>query len=220
MLARQLRPRTGTASGFPVEPAVGPEQGARRALWVRRVAFRHSVPRQELAQHEQQDAPVSVVEPLIRGINSYTCLELFVICLDLERAGAVLERVEVERLFAGQAEGLRVLAVRKLQRQYAHADQVRAVDALVALGDDELDALQVWALGRPVTRGPGAVFLARQDAERRVVLAVLDRGVVDRHLLAAREVLGVAALGLRDELIADSHVRERAAPHPLVVAAA
>src|SRR5215212_10870856 len=144
MLARQLRPRTGTASGFPVEPAVGPEQ-ARGGPSGSAASLSESVPRQELSEHEQQDSPMSVVEPLIGGIDAHSGLELLVICLDLEPAGAVLESVEVERLLAGQAERLRVLTVRELQRQHAHADQVRAVDALVALGDDELDALQVRA---------------------------------------------------------------------------
>src|SRR3954471_12840749 len=142
MLARQLRPRTGMASGFPVEPAVGPEQ-ARGGPFGSAASLRPSVSAQELSEHERQDAAVPVVEPLIGGVDPHSRLELFVIRLHLERPGTVLERVEVEGLLAAQPERLRVLAVRKLQRQYAHPDQVRAVDSLVALRDDELDALQV-----------------------------------------------------------------------------
>ena len=54
-------------------------------------------------------------------------------------------------------------AVLELQRQHAHADQVRAVDALEALDDHRLDPEQQRALGRPVARRAGAVFLAAED---------------------------------------------------------
>ena len=54
----------------------------------------------------------------------------------------------------------------ELQRQHAHADQVGAVDPLVGLGDDGLDAEQRGALGRPVARRAGAVLLAGQDDQR------------------------------------------------------
>jgi len=40
------------------------------------------------------------------------------------------------------------------------------MDALEALGDDRLDAKQDGALGRPVARGAGAIFLAGDDDER------------------------------------------------------
>ena len=49
---------------------------------------------------------------------------------------------------------------RELQRHDAHADQVRAVDALVALGDHGADAEQRGAFRGPVARRAGAVFLA------------------------------------------------------------
>ena len=45
-------------------------------------------------------------------------------------------------------------------------DQVRAVDALVALGDDGADAQELRPLGRPVARRARAVLLARQDDQR------------------------------------------------------
>ena len=94
----------------------------------------------------------------------------------LELAGLVADG---EDLFAGEAERFGVLAGQELQGQDAHADEVRAVDALVALGDDEADAEQARALGGPVARGAGAVLLAGEDAERGAALGVVDRGVVD-----------------------------------------
>ena len=67
---------------------------------------------------------------------------------------------DVDHLVATQAEAVHRVAGLELQRQHAHADQVAAVDALEALGDHRLDAQQLRALGRPVARRAGAVFLA------------------------------------------------------------
>ena len=47
--------------------------------------------------------------------------------------------LDVEELAAGEPGGRRI-AIGELQRQHAHVDQVAAVDALEALGDDRLDA--------------------------------------------------------------------------------
>ena len=54
-----------------------------------------------------------------------------------------LGAVEFERLGGG--------AFLELEGEDAHADEVAAVDALEALGDDDLDAEQVGALGGPIT---------------------------------------------------------------------
>ena len=59
---------------------------------------------------------------------------------------------DAEDLFAGEAERFGALAGHELKRQDAHADQVGAVDALVALGDDEFYAEQARAFGGPVAR--------------------------------------------------------------------
>jgi hypothetical protein len=64
---------------------------------------------------------------------------------------------------------LRSVAFGELQRQHAHADQVRAVDALEAFDDHGAHAEQGGALRRPVARRAGAIFLARDHDERRAV---------------------------------------------------
>ena len=69
----------------------------------------------------------------------------------------------------------------KDQRQNAHAHEVGAVDTLKALGDHGAHAEQVGALGRPVTRGAGAVFLAGKDHQRRALGLVCHGRVIDRH---------------------------------------
>jgi hypothetical protein len=74
-----------------------------------------------------------------------------------ERLGQAGDR---DLLLAGQVVGL------DLQRQDAHADEVRAVDALERVGDDRPDAEEVRALGRPVARRARAVLLAAQHDER------------------------------------------------------
>ncbi len=51
----------------------------------------------------------------------------------------------------------------ELKRKYAHPNQVRAVDALEALGEDDFHAEKAGALGGPITAGAGPVFLAGED---------------------------------------------------------
>ena len=79
-------------------------------------------------------------------------------------------------LGAVDPQGLAVDAGLKLQRQHAHADQVGAVDALEALGDDGLDTRQTHALGGPVARRALTVVGAGDDDQRLLALHVgLDR---------------------------------------------
>ena len=111
-----------------------------------------------------------------------------------------------------------VLAFLEHQRQHAHADQVRAVNALEALGDHRLHAQQHRAFRRPVARRAGAVFLAGQDDQRRAFLLVAHGRVVNAHLLAARHVHGHAAFGARSQLIAQTNVCKRAAHHHFMIA--
>ena len=86
------------------------------------------------------------------------------------------------------------LAGQELERQHAHPDEVRAVDPLVALGDDGPDAEQRRPLGRPVARRARAVLAAGDDDERHALGPVAHRGVVDERLLAVRQVDRVRAL--------------------------
>ena len=114
------------------------------------------------------------------------------------------------------------LAVGVLQRQHAHADQVRAVDPLVGLGDDGPDAEQRRALGRPVARRAGAVLLAGQDDQRgaRPRRSAARRRRSTSTSPPAVKSPGDAALGAGRQLVAQPDVGERAADHHLVVAAA
>ena len=158
------------------------------------------------------------VPPLVRGVDAHARVELDAgRRADPQRRRPLLERCEVERLLAGEAERLDRLAVRELQRQHAHADEVGAVDALVGPGEDEPDAEQVRALGGPVARRARAVLLAGQHAQRHALFGGGHRRLVDRRLLAVPD--RQAALGAWRELVAQADVGERAAHHHLVVAA-
>src|ERR671913_1793777 len=126
---------------------------------------------EHLAQHGLQDAAVTEVLDLDRGIHAHLYLELLhFVARDLH--GQLLARLEagetgyVEGLVTRKAEGFCALTLGKLQGQHAHADQVRAVDALEALRDNGPDAEQEGSLGGPVARGARPVFLAGQDDER------------------------------------------------------
>src|SRR5439155_8385521 len=74
------------------------------------------------------------------------------------------------------------------------------------------------ALRRPVARTPRAVFLAREHDEWCALLLIAHRRVVDRHLLARREVARPPAF-LLGELVAQANVRERPADEYLVIPA-
>ena len=97
---------------------------------------------------------------------------------------AVAEAGDVVGFGAVEVERLRADAFGELEREDAHADEVRAVDAFEALGDDGFDSEEAGAFGGPVATGAGAVFLSGEDDERGAGGLVCHAGVVDAHLLA------------------------------------
>src|SRR5688572_23291598 len=112
----------------------------------------------QLAQHVVQDAAMLEVLALFRRVDAHADFEL-----DRRARGrscddsddfrrAAVQPDDLECLLAAQAQRLRVLAFLELQRQHTHADQVRAMDALEALGDHGFYAEQHRALGSPVAR--------------------------------------------------------------------
>ena len=106
----------------------------------------------------------------------------------------------------------------ELQRQYAHAYQVGAVNALEAFRQYRFDPQQVGTFGGPVAARAGAVFLAGDHHQRRAFLLVAHRRVVDRQLLATGHVQGVATFFARQHFVADADVGEGAAHHHFMVA--
>src|SRR5579859_4970450 len=182
--------------------------------------------RGELAQHVMQNSAVLVVVEFLRRIDAQTRLEFGLLAIvgrgyDLDRlGGALVQAHHLETLPARQPEALRTLAVLVLQWQDAHADQIRPVNALEALGDDGLHAEKHRAFGGPIPRASRAVFLARQDHERRTLGLVLDGGVENRHRFAARNMQRYTAFRAGQKCIAQPDIGERPAHHDFMIAAA
>ena len=136
----------------------------------------------------------------------------------LLRLDAAVEADDVVGLGAIQLERLSGGAVLKLQGQHAHADEIGAVNALKTLRDDDFDAEQVRALGRPVARRTRAVFLAREDDQRRARFLVGHGRIVNGgfHAVCAERVTAFFAA---EHEVLDADVGKRAAGHDAVVAA-
>src|SRR5215211_1420518 len=114
---------------------------------------------EHLAQDGLQDAAVAEVFDLDRGVHPRFYRKYFLFAIVARSLhGQLLTRFEtgeagdVEGVVACKAKGFCALAVYVLQREDTHADQIRAVDALEALGDNGPDTEQERALRRPVTR--------------------------------------------------------------------
>src|SRR5690348_6179281 len=93
---------------------------------------------EQVPQDVLHDAAVAVVVRLTGGVDADHRVEGDVARGDLDglRGAALVElgdATDGEGLLAGQAERLGSLALGELERDDAHADQVRPVDALVGL---------------------------------------------------------------------------------------
>lgn len=88
---------------------------------------------------------MAVVVPFFRRINAYANIEARDFAVFARRRDGdatcfgVLQIAEIKYFAPGEPETLGILAVDKLARQYAHADQIRAMDAFETLGDYRLD---------------------------------------------------------------------------------
>src|SRR5215218_1966641 len=96
------------------------------------------------------------------------------------------------------------------------------MDALVALGDDGPDPEEHWAFRPPVTAGPRAVFLAREDDQRNAFGLVAQSSLVHRQDLAAWLDPGHPAPNalLLQKLILHARIAEHPAHHHFEIAAA
>src|SRR6185503_11526858 len=128
----------------------------------------------EIPQHIGQDAAVAEIVELIDGIDAAENLGLPAGAIgrgdfeveDLARPETFSNSVNSDELRTAQPEGLPAVLAHELQRQHTHADQIRAMYALEGLRDHRTDTKKPRSLRRPVTRGAGAVFLARKNHQR------------------------------------------------------
>src|SRR5262249_46078859 len=110
--------------------------------------------------------------------------------------------------------------VHELARENSHADQIAAVNAFETFRNRRANAEQARAFSRPITRRAGAILLASDHDQRNSRLAIFHRGVVNRHLFAARLIRGPAAFGAGSELIFQTNVGKGSAHHYFMIAAA
>src|SRR6266581_4511510 len=189
---------------------------------------------ENLAQYERQDAAVLVVVHLDRRVDAQEqrdFLRAAVLAPDHERRvllrpDLALDAANVYGLVAFDAERRDRVAAFELEGKHAHADEVRAMDALEALHDHRAHPEEQRALCRPVARAARAVLLAAEHHGRDVFGDVFHRRFVDRHLLTRGLMEGNSAFDPRavrlhrKHQVLDAHVAEGAAHHDLVIATA
>src|SRR6266568_4375622 len=113
---------------------------------------------QQLAKHELQNAAMGVVLRFLGSIDTHQTVELsgLAICGGSNRylaaRGELLDEPpntrDFEYLIAGQAMGLRIFSGQELQRKNSHANEIGAMDALVALRNHGADTQQERAFRR------------------------------------------------------------------------
>src|SRR5208282_4195710 len=122
---------------------------------------------EHLAENVVQDAAVLVVGDFERRVDASNGGEIlfFTVCAMsanlhfLARLEIVGQAFDVENLEAGEPARFRSFARQKFQRQHSHSNEVAAMDALEAFGKDGADSEQNRALGGPVARRAGTIFL-------------------------------------------------------------
>src|SRR5216684_4957320 len=125
---------------------------------------------ENLAQYERQDAAVLVVVHLDRRVDAQQQRDFLDAAVGSpDHEGRILLRLDlalgaanVDGFVALDAQGRNRVAALELEGQHAHADEVRAVDALEALHDHRAHAEEQRAFCRPVARAARSVFLAAE----------------------------------------------------------
>src|SRR5947208_8590786 len=126
---------------------------------------------EKIAQHERQDAAVLVVIHLDRRVDAQEERDFLHAAVGppdhqrrvLLRPDLFLDAADVDDFVALDAQRSDRVAALELEGKHAHADEVRAMDALEALHDHRAHPQEQRALRRPVARAARAVFLAAED---------------------------------------------------------
>jgi hypothetical protein len=147
----------------------------------------------EIPQHVRQNAAVLVVVEFLRRVDTATDAEHLHRSISGDRsygqrgtrAHCIAHSVDCDRLEAGEPERLTRLTVRELAWNDAHANEIRSMNALEALGDHRPHAEEHRPLRRPVARRTGAVFLAGDDHERGAARLVRFTRLEERRWFGA-----------------------------------
>src|SRR5687768_7487176 len=131
----------------------------------------------------------------------------------------VLQAHKSELFIAVYAQRFGAVGVLELQRQYAHSNEVAAVYALEAPGDDRLDAEQLRSLGSPVAARSRSILFSPEYHCRYAVCKIPHGCIVNAHLLSIRLVQGDTAFAAGYHQVLDTNIRESATHHHIMVAA-
>src|SRR5215469_3614984 len=145
---------------------------------------------EQLPEDVLQDAAICVIERLLGSVDAHRGLKLFRGALFVDREhfdpprGAEVRNdgrnsADLEALLAGNFERLSILSGQKLERQNAHTDKVRAVNALVAFGNNRAYTEQPGSFRCPVAGRPRAVLSSGNNDEWYAFADVLFRGLED-----------------------------------------
>ena len=140
--------------------------------------------------------------------------------LDLLSGGQRVVKSDIERLGAVEPEAVSALALRELERDDSHHDEIRTVDPLVAHRDHGLHTEKERPLRRPVARRAHPVVAPTEHHKRCPGSLVVEARLIDAAHLAVCEVRRPSALCSRRKLVAYPDVGERASSHDPVVAPA
>src|SRR6516162_7698427 len=187
----ELRNLRTTSNSIILVPLLNPKFATAFAARCARTSGFGALARHQMPQHVVQYAAVLEIVEFVERIdaaNERDTLEAAIGGDDLgdhalARLDLAMQPADRHLFVAPETERLPGCAFLEAQRQHAHADQVRAMDAFERLGDDRAHTEQVGSLGRPVARGSATVFLAGENHERNPVVLVAHGGVVDRHAL-------------------------------------
>lgn len=126
---------------------------------------------------------------------------------------------EAELLVAIESMSLSTLAIVELKRQDAHTEQVRSMNTLIGLSNNNLDALKVGSLGSPITGRSGTVLLASDDNELLAFLHVSLSGIEDGESLTGRNVESERTVSV-NHLVDQTDVGEGTSGHNVIVTSA
>lgn len=174
----------------------------------------------QLPEHVLQDTTVLKVLHLHIGVQPDLDVELLARVRlhpdDLVNLQVAVLQRNVEELFASQAEVLSRVASGELSGKDTHADEVAPVDALKALGDDHLHALEVGALGSPISRRSRSILSTGKDDELVSFVPVPGSGIGNIHDLSSGNI-GCLWPDLGCQLVDDSGVGKGTPLHDLIV---
>lgn len=151
----------------------------------------------ELTENEEEDTTVLEVLNFDVGVKSALRGErLAVVAADddfLSDLQVAFLEINRETFSASESERVSVLTVLEFKGENAHTDQVRSVDSLVRLCDDNLHTLQERSLSSPITGRTSAVFFSSEDDGRNAFSLILGSRVEDRKDFTRGDVNGVRA---------------------------